>query len=496
MRRFVFALAVAVAAFGENSASGQAAATKAEPARKPAGRPNIVIILVDNLGYGDLGAYGGGAVRGAPTPRIDQFAREGFRFTNFNVESECTPTRAALLTGRMSVRSGTSVVAQPGRPGGLSTWEYTLAELLSDAGYRTAAFGKWHLGSAPGRTAIEQGFDEWFGIPDSSIETVGELQPGYDAAVTRMQGVFEGRRGESLRRVGDYDLAERALIDGKITDRAVAYIAANAGGDRPFFLYVPLTQPHSPPLPNPEFKKPGKSDFQNALMEIDANSGRIFDALQATGVADDTIVIWASDNGPETMSGIGVQYGGQSDSGPFRGEFPGAWEGAVRTPCIVRWPGRVPAGRVSNEIVSVLDFYRTLASMAGAADRMPTDRAIDSVDISGLLLGQSVRSQRESVLYFYNQDLLAVKWRNYKIHYVVHEGSRDTVRVPGQTSLTAVAHKLYLPWVFDIENDPKELWNINAANTWLSVPVTGVLSAYQQSVAMFPNIAPGSAGPE
>lgn len=459
-----------------------------------ASRPNIVIIMADNLGYGDIGAYGGGAVRGMPTPRIDRLAAEGIKLTNFNVEPECTPSRAALMTGRLPIRSGTSAVARPGTPGGLTPWEVTLAEILS--GYRTTAFGKWHLGAATGRMAIEQGFDEFFGIPDSSIETVSELQPGYDESVTRVQGIFEGKRGAPLRRIGDYGFAQRPLIDAMITDRAVKYIAANSGKrGEPFFLYVPLTQPHSPPIPNPNAVHKGKSDFQNTLGEIDSNTGRILDALTAAGVADNTIVIWTSDNGPETMEGIGVQYGGQSDSGPFRGEFPSAWEGAIHTPCIVRWPGHVPAGRTSNEILSILDFYRTLSDLTGNAGAVPTDRPVDSVNVADLLLGKSDKSPRDSALYFYRQDLLAVKWRNFKVHYHIHNPSRDTVTVPGQSSITAFPVDLYYPMVFDIENDPKELWNINAANGWLNTPVTKVMASYYASVAKFPNIKPGADGP-
>jgi arylsulfatase A-like enzyme len=154
-------------------------------------RPNIVFMMVDNFGYGDLGSYGGGAVRGMPTPRIDKLAAEGLRLTNFNVEPECTPTRSALMTGRMPIRSGTSKVPLPGLPQGITPWEYTIAELFHDAGYQSAMYGKWHLGDKEGRYPTNQGFDEWWGFPHSSAETLNNIQPGYSAELAPRTG-FKG----------------------------------------------------------------------------------------------------------------------------------------------------------------------------------------------------------------------------------------------------------------------------------------------------------------
>jgi arylsulfatase len=457
-------------------------------------RPNIVFMLVDNLGYGDLGAYGGGELRGAPTPRLDRLAGEGLRLTNFNVEPECTPSRSAFLTGRMPVRSGTSSVEVLGGLEGMTPWEYTLAELLSDAGYATALFGKWHLGHSAGRYPTDQGFDQWWGIPRSSNSPLRALQPGYDPALTGgEQPVLQGRRGDAVERVADYDLDMRRGIDNLITEKAENYIRRQAGEKRPFFLLVSFTQPHSPPLPHPDFNRPGRSDYQNTLMEIDHNAGRVLDAIDAAGITDNTLVIWASDNGPETLQGIGIQYGGQSDSGPFRGEFPSAWEGAVRVPAILRWPGRIEAGRASNEIVSILDFYATLAGFAGAGAKIPTDRPIDSIDLGDFLLGRASNSPREHVMFFYNQEMMAVKWRNYKVHFAVKVPSRSSVVAAGQGVLTAYHQTSGHPMVFDLENDPKELWNINGANQWLSSALAPVMRDYAVSLQRHPNIRPGQA---
>jgi arylsulfatase len=482
------------------SASALAAASgtqAAAPTRKQSGRrqPNIVFMLVDNYGYGDLGCYGGGELRGVTTPRVDRLAAEGVRLTNFNVEPECTPSRSAFLTGRMPIRSGTSSVELTGGKDGLAPWEYTLAELLSDAGYSTALFGKWHLGSTEGRFPTNQGFDEWFGIPRSSGEVNWPLQPGFDPKEYTLQSVMEGVKGQSSRPLRPYDRAARALIDREIADRASAYISRKAKEDKPFFLYLPFTLPHDPPLTHPDYTKPNRSQYQNAMDEIDHNAGRVIDAVEAAGIADDTIIVFTSDNGPQTFQGIGVDFGGQSDSGPFRGEFPSGWEGAFRVPCVIRWRGRTKPGRVSNQIVSLLDFYQTFATVAGAGARVPTDRAVDSIDQSRFLFADQATSDRDHIMIFHDSRLLSVKWRNFKYHVEVREAPRGPVVTTGQSTTTAIDNVLPEPWIFDIENDPKELWNIATTNVWVRRPVAKIRRDYADSVAKFPNLRPGADGP-
>ena len=167
------------------------------------------------------------------------------------------------------------------------------------------------------------------------------------------------------------------------------------------------------------------------LTEIDFNSGQIFDALKEAGVDDRTLIVWCSDNGPETLQGPNIMYGAQGDSGPFRSEFPSGWEGAIRTAALMRWPGRIQAGRSSNEIFSILDFYRTFAHIVGAADRVPTDRPIDSIDQADFILGNQQKSNRESVMYFHSGELLAIKWRNFKAHLKVRVTADGAVRQAG-----------------------------------------------------------------
>lgn len=457
-------------------------------------RPNIVFMLVDNLGYGDLSCYAG-PIRGVMTPRLDTFASEGVRLTNFSVEPECTPSRTALMTGRLPIRCGTSSVVMTGGKDGLSPWEYTIAELLSDAGYATALYGKWHLGSAEGRFPTNQGFDEWYGIPRSTGETMWPEQPGYDPKVYTKEPVLEGVKGKPTQFVRPYDIEFRPLIDREITNRSVAYIAKHAAEEKPFFLYIPFTLPHEPPLAHPDFRSPQRTQYQNVLAEIDANAGRVLDAIDAAGVRDNTIVVFASDNGPQTMYGVDIDFGAQADPGPFRGEFPSAWEGAIRTAGMVRWPGHTAPGRVSNELVSLLDFYRTFARAAGASERVPTDRAIDSLDQTAFLFENAEKSARESVMTFYRDELMAIKWRNFKMHFIIREPATGRAVVPGQSEVHGVRTELNYPWLFNVDNDPKELWDIGSSNGWANRAFVKIKLDYDNSVAKFPNLTSGAERP-
>src|SRR4051812_18120457 len=207
-------------------------------------KPNILFMLVDNLGYGELGVYGGGATRGAPTPRIDTLASEGLRLTNMNMEAQCTPSRSAILTGRYAIRSGTHSVPFGGVADGLTQWEVTMAESLSAAGYATALFGKWHLGSQNGRLPNDQGFDEWYGIPRTTDEALWPSSAGYSPSVMAPEQIMEGRRGEKSRDLKVYDVEQRRLIDAEITRRTVGFMERQTQARKSFFAYATLTQPH------------------------------------------------------------------------------------------------------------------------------------------------------------------------------------------------------------------------------------------------------------
>ncbi|MGR9210208.1 arylsulfatase [Rhizobium leguminosarum] len=441
-------------------------------------RPNIVFILMDNLGYGELGAYGGGIIRGAATPRVDRLADEGTRLTNYNVEAQCTPSRSAILTGRFSIRSGTHSVPIGGGIEGLTRWEVTLAETLSTAGYATAAFGKWHLGSEQGRLPNEQGFDEWYGIPRTTDEAFWPDEPQAKALGLPVEAIMEGRKGEKSTELQTYDLNQRRLIDAEITKRTIDFMKRSVAARKPFYAYVPFTLVHFPTLPNPAFAgRTGHGNFPDALAEMDANVGAILDAVDALEIRDDTIVVFTSDNGPEAI------WPWQGSSGPWRGYYFTHMEGSLRVPFIIRWPGRIPAARTSNEIVHEVDTFTTFARLAGA--EVPVDRAIDGVDQSDFLLGKTERSSRDGFPIYVAERLEGVKWRNWKV--VFYDEQRDWWSPPT---------KLGQPKAFDLVTDPKEEYpETGLRNTWAATPAIGVMVDFEKSLAQYPPIKIGTPDP-
>ena len=439
-------------------------------------KPNILFMLVDNLGYGEIGVYGGGATRGAPTPRIDSLARDGLRLTNMNMEAQCTPSRSAILTGRYAIRSGTHSVPFGGVADGLTQWEVTLAESLSAAGYATALYGKWHLGSHDGRLPNDQGFDEWYGIPRTTDEAMWPSSPGYSPSIMPPEQILEGRKGERSRAVKVYDLEQRRLIDAEITRRTIEFMERQAKAGKPFFAYATLTQPHLPTLPNPAFVgKTGNGEWADMLAEMDHNVGQMLDAVERLGLRNDTIVIFTSDNGPEFIK----PWDGWA--GPWRGQYFTALEGGIRVPFMVRWPGKVPAGRVSDEIVHCVDLFPTLASIVGAG--VPNDRPIDGVDQSPLWLGRSDKSSREGILIWCADRLQAVKWRHYKMHLY----KQDTMVSPPV--------KLGVPLLFDLYANPREDDDKPTVDSWVVGPMLKMIGAFEESLKKHPLIPMGTPDP-
>jgi arylsulfatase A-like enzyme len=440
-------------------------------------KPNIVFVLMDNLGYGELGVYGGGILRGAPTPRIDQLAAEGTRLTNFNVESQCTPSRSAILTGRYAIRSGTHSVPFPGQVDGLTQWEVTIAELLSGQGYATAMFGKWHLGSDQDRHPTKQGFDEWFGIPRTTDEALWPTAVGFAASGIDPEHMMEGKAGEDSRELAVYDLEQRRLIDEEVTRRAIDFMTRSVKADKPFYAYVAMTQPHLPTLPNPAFAgTTGFGDFPDVLAEMDFRVGQLLDAVDELGMAENTIFVFTSDNGPDPT------FPHQGSSGPWRGYYFTHMEGSSRTPFIIRWPGKVPAGRVSNEIVHEMDTFTTFARIAGAA--IPSDRPIDGVDQTDFLLGEMDTSKRDGILLFNADRLEAVKWTNWKLH--LYDEQYNWFTPPA---------KLGTPKLFNLILDPKEEFPVTVQNTWAVTPITTMIAEFAASTQKYPLIVPGTPDP-
>ena len=375
-------------------------------------KPNIVLIFLDNFGWGEPGFNGGGIIRGAATPRLDQLADEGLRLTNFNVEVQCTPSRSAIMTGRYAIRSGNSTVPLGEGVYGLVQWEVTMAEMLADAGYATAMFGKWHLGRTEGRFPTDQGFDEWYGVPNSTDESVYSSLPEFTASGLSESFVMDGRKGSVPEKVRPYRLDYRPLIDRDLTDRAISFMTQQAEANKPFFVYLPYTATHFPTMPHPDFEgKSGNGPWGDLLMQIDSYTGELLDTLDDLGLAENTIVIFTADNGPEALSAgetsLTVETAVHGSAGPWRSSLFTGYEGALRVPFAMRWPGKIEAGRVSDEIVHEMDLFPTVAQIAGG--KVPEDRVIDGIEMSEFLLGRKEESGREGFIVYMGNDIFGVK---------------------------------------------------------------------------------------
>ena len=446
-------------------------------------KPNIVLVFMDNLGYGEVGVYGGGELRGAPTPRIDNLAGEGTQLLNFNVESQCAPSRAALLTGRLAIRTGNKTVPRYTPVYGLVQWEYTLAEMLLDAGYATGIFGKWHLGNTPGRYPTDAGFDEWFGVPTSGDTSYWEESEYFDPDSHPMAAVpwaMQSTRGELPNRIREFGANERGLIDRELTIRAIDFFKHQAETTEPFFAYIPYTLVHSPIDVHPDFRgKSGHGIVADGLMEMDHNIGLLLDALAELGIAEETMFIFTSDNGPEPPL-RGLSHG---SSGPWRGTMFTPLEGSLRVPFVARWPNKIPAGRVSNEIVHLTDVYTTIASLVGGS--VPDDRAIDGVDQLDFLLGRQENSNREGFVVYVGGDVMAIKWRDWKMHFRTFE----------KGDFWGPVHRYPIPHLYNLVMDPKEEHNVMLQYSWTRWPIFEILNQHEASLERYPPIEPGTPDP-
>ena len=444
-------------------------------------KPNVVYILVDNWGWGDISAQGSTI----QTPRIDQLASEGLRMTNFNVQNQCTPTRSALHTGRLPIRSGTQKVPAPGEPDGLALWEYTIAELLSDAGYATTLNGKWHVGSQIGKLPNNHGYDEWWGINEGSNAAGYTSTPQFDPEVAEVPHIWQGVKGKQSEKVRIYDIAAKSTLDRETTERTIDFINKNVKQDKPFFAYVGFTHFHPPWGVHPDFVNKSKAGiYADTKMEVDYNVGLILDAIKKAGIEKNTIIILTGDNGAANYPSPGIVTGEVGGSnGPWRGGLSTAYEGGMRTPAMIRWPGHIPAGNVSDEIVADLDWYPTIANLIGEPKRIPTDRPIDGINQKDFLLGKKEKSNREHVVTYVGDKVFAVKWRDMKIHFAASEGTHSVVQT------------YTFPQVFDIKEDVKEsfeLWgNEGYIHAWVMGPVMKILAEVQGSMQKYPNIKPG-----
>jgi arylsulfatase len=430
-------------------------------------KPNVILIVMDNFGYGEVGVYGGGALRGAPTPNIDSLAADGFQLTNFNVEAECTPSRASLMTGRYGIRTRLQSAGEPyGIWYGIRSQEITLAEMLSEAGYATGMFGKWHLGDEVGRYPTDQGFDEWYGIPNSSDQAFWPDSDSFqaDAGVPLTHVMTARRDGVPVK--GDvYGRVKRTLIDAESTELAIDFIKRNAAQNRPFFAYLPYTQTHEPVDPHPDFKgSTGNGSFADVLAQTDFYVGSVLRTIEDLGLGDETIVIFTADNGRE---GVKRSFG---FTGPWRGSMFSPYEGSLRVPFLIRYPKEIPAKQVSNELMHLVDIFPTLAAFTGG--HVPTDRTMDGADQTEFLSGRAKKSARENVVIYIGNDLFGVKWRNWKL--LMKEIDEEGY------AIKELAYPAYYNLIVDPKEEEPEKFFLD--DTWVDYPLWGVVEEHLLSL--------------
>jgi len=411
----------------------------AEPSRQR--RPNIVLIYADDLGYGDLGCYGSAI----STPNIDRLSREGMRFTHFYSASPvCSPSRAALMTGRYPSRVGIPSVLFPEDTYGLPLTEMTMAELVKSKQYQTMCLGKWHLGTIPESMPTNRGFDEFFGMPYSNDQAPSVLMSG-------MQVIEEPVQLDTLTE--------------RYTTEAVNFIRRCA--DSPFFLYLAHTFPHIPLAASPRFR--GKSNlglYADVIQELDWSTGEVLRCIQDCGLDQDTLVIFSSDNGPWF----------QGSSGGLRGRKGETWDGGMRMPMLARFPGQISRGSVFQGLATTMDLFPTVASLSGAA--LP-EKPLDGVDIWPILSGEKPQVPRDVFIYMRGWDIQCARWGSWKLH-VTRSNTPAWAPMPAEGLRNL---PLPQPELYNMERDVDESYDVAAYNPGI---VADIWNRIEALVATFP----------
>lgn len=425
-------------------------------------RPNVLIVLMDDVGWGDFGCYGGGVAVGAPTPHIDRLATSGLRLTSCYSEPSCTPSRASLLTGRLPMRHGLQRPPMYGEKGGL-TGEVTLAELLSAAGYVTQAVGKWHLGENADSQPQNVGFDDFYGFLSVSDMYTEWRDPYFFPEIVYSEErtrwienqpfnkcFVHGTRGGELTNVEEVTIPVLSLLDDKWADYSIRFIRRMADEKKPWLLYHGTRGAHFDNYPHERFlgKSPAKHPYKDTLIELDDIVGRLVDVLRETGQLEHTLIFVSSDNGPEMETWPDAAYS------PFRCAKGSTWEGGQRVPGILSWPGMIDGGRASDGLFSQMDLFPTMLALAGAESALPGDRFIDGVDQSSFLLHESGESNRKHVYYWLGRTFSAMRVGEYKFMLAsISDDDRD-VHNPG--GFTGVTQKYPYGRLYNLYLDPKE----------------------------------------
>jgi arylsulfatase A-like enzyme len=477
-------------------------------------KPNIVLIVSDDFGYGDAGVYGGGPGRGMPTPNIDRLADEGMTFFSFYAQPSCTPGRAAMQTGRYPNRSGMTTVAFQGQGGGLPKAEWTLGSVLKTAGYQTYFTGKWHLGESDYALPNAHGYDEmkymyiyhlnaytyadpnWF--PDMPPELRALFQK-----VTK--GALSGNAGETPHQdfsingeyvnTPDKGVVGIPFLDEYVEKAGLEFLDKAAKSDKPFFININFVKVHQPNLPHPDFihKSLSKSKYADSVVEADARIGHVIDKIRQLGLEKNTLVFWTTDNG--------AWQDVYPDAGytPFRGTKGTDREGGNRVPAIAWWPGKIKAGSRNYDIVGGLDFMATFASLAGVKlpdkdlEGQPT--IFDSYDMSPVLFGTG-KCTRNTWFYFTENELLpgAIRIGNYKMVFNLRgDDGAQTGGLAVDSNLGWKGAEKYVatvPQIFDLWQDPQERYDLFMNNfterTWMAVPMGVELKKLMATFVKYP----------
>jgi len=429
-------------------------------------RPNVLIVMFDDVGWGDFGCYGGGVAVGAPTPNIDRLARRGLLLTSCYSEPSCTPSRASLMTGRLPIRHGLLRPPMYGQPGGLDG-EVTLARLLSDAGYATQGVGKWHIGENVESQPQHVGFDDFFGFLSVSDMYTEWRDPYffpeivYSAARTEWvknlpfnKCFVHATAGGELEEVEEVTIPVLSLLDEKWANYSLDFIrrmGEPARDDRqPWFLYHCTRGAHFDNYPHERFlgSSPAKHPYKDTIIELDDIVGRLVAELEATGQLDDTLIFVTSDNGPEMETWPDAAYS------PFRSAKGSTWEGGQRVPGIVAWPGMIEADRASDGLFSLMDLFNTILHLAGAEEALPTDRFIDGVDQTSFLLTPDGDSNRKYLYYWLTNVFSALRVGEWKFMVASEsDDDRDCMNLGG---FTGVTQKYSHGRLYNLYLDPKE----------------------------------------